>query len=70
MGRKVGEFPSTEHLGEPTMTWKLLDKYKRGWGRAEKVIKIPLHRELLNPESDRELLENHNHSKQLLKSIL
>lgn len=30
MGRKVGEFPSTEHLLEPAMTWKLLDKYKGG----------------------------------------
>lgn len=30
VGRRVGEFPSTEHLGEPAMTWKLLDKYKAG----------------------------------------
>lgn len=28
-GRKAGEFPFIEHLGEPAMTWKLLVKYRR-----------------------------------------
>lgn len=41
------------------MTWKLLVKY----GGRKKVIKIPLHRELLNSEPDKEIQKKSNHFK-------
>lgn len=34
------------------------------------MIKIPLHRELSNREPDKEVLQNHNHFKQLFNSVL
>lgn len=35
-GRKEGEFPFTEYLGEPAMMWKLLLNTGGGWKRSDK----------------------------------